>query len=70
MNKGNNLHLISVFSPVAQSMWDTECKFLFVLRYGGFSVGGQLPILEIDPKDIQNAFRQLGRMLNITAVLA
>ncbi|KAL3988763.1 ATP-dependent DNA helicase 2 subunit 1 [Sarotherodon galilaeus] len=35
-------------------------------RYGGLSVGGQLPILDVDPKDIQNVFHQLGRMLNIT----
>ncbi|XP_068604697.1 retinal-specific phospholipid-transporting ATPase ABCA4 [Brachionichthys hirsutus] len=36
-------------------------------RYGGLSVGGQLPILDINPKDIQSVFHQLGRMLNITA---
>ncbi|XP_075878067.1 retinal-specific phospholipid-transporting ATPase ABCA4-like [Nelusetta ayraudi] len=36
-------------------------------RYGGLSVGGQLPILDVDPRDIQIFFRQLGRMLNITA---
>ncbi|KAK9538762.1 hypothetical protein VZT92_003912 [Zoarces viviparus] len=36
-------------------------------RYGGLSVGGQLPILDVNPKDIQNVFNQLGRMLNITA---
>ncbi|KAM9845375.1 retinal-specific phospholipid-transporting ATPase ABCA4-like [Aulostomus maculatus] len=35
-------------------------------RYGGLSVGGQLPILDVEPKDIQNVFRQLGQMLNIT----
>uniref|UniRef100_A0A668A8Y6 P-type phospholipid transporter n=1 Tax=Myripristis murdjan TaxID=586833 RepID=A0A668A8Y6_9TELE len=35
-------------------------------RYGGLSVGGQLPILAVDPKDIQDVFLQLGRMLNIT----
>uniref|UniRef100_A0A672JQI2 P-type phospholipid transporter n=1 Tax=Salarias fasciatus TaxID=181472 RepID=A0A672JQI2_SALFA len=35
-------------------------------RYGGLSVGGQLPILDVDPKDIQRVFHQLGRMLNIT----
>ncbi|XP_067462482.1 retinal-specific phospholipid-transporting ATPase ABCA4-like isoform X2 [Thunnus thynnus] len=35
-------------------------------RYGGLSVGGQLPILDVNPKDIQSVFRQLGRMLNIT----
>ncbi|XP_049888886.1 retinal-specific phospholipid-transporting ATPase ABCA4 [Epinephelus moara] len=36
-------------------------------RYGGLSVGGQLPILDVNPRDIQNVFHQLGRMLNITA---
>ncbi|XP_036941074.1 retinal-specific phospholipid-transporting ATPase ABCA4-like [Acanthopagrus latus] len=36
-------------------------------RYGGLSVGGQLPILDVNPKDIQAVFHQLGRMLNITA---
>ncbi|XP_068594222.1 retinal-specific phospholipid-transporting ATPase ABCA4-like [Cebidichthys violaceus] len=36
-------------------------------RYGGLSVGGQLPILDVNPKDIQNVFNQLGQMLNITA---
>uniref|UniRef100_A0A096MH45 P-type phospholipid transporter n=1 Tax=Poecilia formosa TaxID=48698 RepID=A0A096MH45_POEFO len=35
-------------------------------RYGGLSVGGQLPVLDVDPRDIQNVFRQLGQMLNIT----
>ncbi|KAM6919010.1 retinal-specific phospholipid-transporting ATPase ABCA4-like [Xenentodon cancila] len=35
-------------------------------RYGGLSVGGQLPILDVDPKDIQDVFHQLGRILNIT----
>ncbi|XP_061652253.1 retinal-specific phospholipid-transporting ATPase ABCA4 isoform X3 [Phyllopteryx taeniolatus] len=35
-------------------------------RYGGLSIGGQLPILDVEPRDIENVFRQLGRMLNIT----
>uniref|UniRef100_A0A3Q3FI08 P-type phospholipid transporter n=1 Tax=Labrus bergylta TaxID=56723 RepID=A0A3Q3FI08_9LABR len=35
-------------------------------RYGGLSVGGQLPILDVDPQTIRNAFHQLGQMLNIT----
>ncbi|CAN9502757.1 unnamed protein product [Ophioblennius macclurei] len=35
-------------------------------RYGGLSVGGQLPILDVDPKDIQNVFQQMGQMLNVT----
>uniref|UniRef100_A0A8D3C630 ATP-binding cassette, sub-family A (ABC1), member 4b n=1 Tax=Scophthalmus maximus TaxID=52904 RepID=A0A8D3C630_SCOMX len=36
--------------------------------YGGLSVGGQLPILDVSPKDIQTVFRQLGQMLNISGV--
>ncbi|CAL9697713.1 unnamed protein product [Knipowitschia caucasica] len=35
-------------------------------RYGGISVGGQLPILDIDPKTIQDLASQLGRLLNVT----
>ncbi|XP_024118032.1 retinal-specific phospholipid-transporting ATPase ABCA4 [Oryzias melastigma] len=35
-------------------------------RYGGLSVGGQLPVLDVDPKDIRTVFYQLGRILNIT----
>nr|XP_020447202.1 retinal-specific ATP-binding cassette transporter [Monopterus albus] len=35
-------------------------------RYGGLSIGGQLPILDVNPRNIQNVFHQLGRMLNIT----
>uniref|UniRef100_A0A669ETI5 P-type phospholipid transporter n=1 Tax=Oreochromis niloticus TaxID=8128 RepID=A0A669ETI5_ORENI len=27
-----------------------------ILRYGGLSVGGQLPILDVDPKDIRNGY--------------
>ncbi|KAG7277132.1 hypothetical protein CRUP_022595 [Coryphaenoides rupestris] len=36
-------------------------------RYGGLSVGGQLPILDVDPRELQSTFQQVGRMLNITA---
>ncbi|XP_057190130.1 LOW QUALITY PROTEIN: retinal-specific phospholipid-transporting ATPase ABCA4 [Triplophysa rosa] len=35
-------------------------------RYGGLSVGGQLPILDVDPEEIQNVLSQLGRMMNIS----
>uniref|UniRef100_A0A8C5BGX3 ATP-binding cassette, sub-family A (ABC1), member 4b n=1 Tax=Gadus morhua TaxID=8049 RepID=A0A8C5BGX3_GADMO len=35
-------------------------------RYGGLSVGGQLPILDLDPTELQNTLKQVGRMLNIT----
>ncbi|XP_027128169.1 retinal-specific ATP-binding cassette transporter [Larimichthys crocea] len=35
-------------------------------RYGGLSVGGQLPILDVNPNDIQNVLQQVGQMLNIT----
>ncbi|XP_051989665.1 retinal-specific phospholipid-transporting ATPase ABCA4-like isoform X1 [Xyrauchen texanus] len=35
-------------------------------RYGGLSVGGQLPILDVDPEEIQNIFSQLGQIMNIS----
>uniref|UniRef100_A0A671RDQ4 ATP-binding cassette, sub-family A (ABC1), member 4b n=1 Tax=Sinocyclocheilus anshuiensis TaxID=1608454 RepID=A0A671RDQ4_9TELE len=35
-------------------------------RYGGLSVGGQLPILDVDPEEIQAVLSQLGQMMNIT----
>ncbi|CAB1326824.1 unnamed protein product [Coregonus sp. 'balchen'] len=35
-------------------------------RYGGLSVGGQLPILEVSPKQIQDTLTQLMKMLNVT----
>uniref|UniRef100_A0A671PN16 ATP-binding cassette, sub-family A (ABC1), member 4a n=1 Tax=Sinocyclocheilus anshuiensis TaxID=1608454 RepID=A0A671PN16_9TELE len=35
-------------------------------RYGGISVGGLLPVLDVDPKTIQNAAAQLGHLLNVT----
>lgn len=38
------------------------------IRYGGLSVGGQLPVLDVDPKDIRSVFYQLGKILNITGV--
>uniref|UniRef100_A0A674BXB8 P-type phospholipid transporter n=1 Tax=Salmo trutta TaxID=8032 RepID=A0A674BXB8_SALTR len=38
-------------------------------RYGGLSVGGQLPILEVSPKQIQDTLSQLMKMLNVTGVL-
>ncbi|XP_031735235.1 retinal-specific phospholipid-transporting ATPase ABCA4-like isoform X3 [Anarrhichthys ocellatus] len=35
-------------------------------RYGGISVGGRLPVLELQPKTIQDLAAQLGRLLNVT----
>nr|XP_055038477.1 retinal-specific phospholipid-transporting ATPase ABCA4a isoform X1 [Misgurnus anguillicaudatus] len=35
-------------------------------RYGGISVGGRLPVLDLDSKTIQNVASQLGRLLNVT----
>lgn len=37
-------------------------------RYGGVSVGGQLPVLGLQPQTIWTAAAQLGRLLNITGV--
>lgn len=44
------------------------CVFFTVSRYGGVSVGGQLPVLELQPKTIQDVAAQLGRLLNVTGV--
>ncbi|CAN9506482.1 unnamed protein product [Ophioblennius macclurei] len=35
-------------------------------RYGGISVGGQLPILELQPKTVQDLASQMARLLNVT----
>ncbi|CAL8402339.1 unnamed protein product [Gadus morhua 'NCC'] len=35
-------------------------------RYGGISVGGQLPVLEVEPKTIQDVAAQVGLLLNVT----
>uniref|UniRef100_A0A8C4NXX6 P-type phospholipid transporter n=1 Tax=Dicentrarchus labrax TaxID=13489 RepID=A0A8C4NXX6_DICLA len=37
-----------------------------VFRYGGISVGGQLPVLVLQPRTIQDVAAQLGRLLNVT----
>uniref|UniRef100_A0A7N5ZWK4 P-type phospholipid transporter n=1 Tax=Anabas testudineus TaxID=64144 RepID=A0A7N5ZWK4_ANATE len=35
-------------------------------RYGGISVGGQLPVLELQPETIWRVAAQLGQLLNVT----
>ncbi|KAM8882220.1 retinal-specific phospholipid-transporting ATPase ABCA4a isoform 2-T2 [Synchiropus picturatus] len=35
-------------------------------RYGGISVGGQLPVLQVQPKTIRDVAGQLGQLLNVT----
>ncbi|KAM4718470.1 retinal-specific phospholipid-transporting ATPase ABCA4a isoform 3-T3 [Anableps anableps] len=35
-------------------------------RYGGISVGGQLPVLGVHPKTLQDVATQLGQLLNLT----
>ncbi|CAL8399525.1 unnamed protein product, partial [Arctogadus glacialis] len=35
-------------------------------RYGGISVGGQLPVLEVEPMTIQDVAAQVGLLLNVT----
>ncbi|XP_072430717.1 retinal-specific phospholipid-transporting ATPase ABCA4 isoform X2 [Chiloscyllium punctatum] len=37
-------------------------------RYGGISIGGKLPVLHIDHKQIDVFFTKLGRMFNVTGV--
>uniref|UniRef100_H2LLX9 P-type phospholipid transporter n=1 Tax=Oryzias latipes TaxID=8090 RepID=H2LLX9_ORYLA len=40
------------------------CSVMF--RYGGISVGGQLPVLSLQPNAIQDLASQLGQLLNVT----
>lgn len=42
--------------------------FPVVYRYGGISVGGQLPVLELQPQTIKDVATQMGRLLNVTGV--
>ncbi|CDQ94049.1 unnamed protein product, partial [Oncorhynchus mykiss] len=55
-------HFIILFSisSLKSKYWVNE------QRYGGLSVGGQLPILEVSPKQIQDTLSQLMKMLNVT----
>lgn len=57
------MHIFIV--DIKKTLWEFAVS---VLRYGGLSVGGQLPILDVNPKDIQDFFKELGGMLNITGV--
>lgn len=42
--------------------------FSAAFRYGGISVGGQLPVLTLQPQTIQDVAAQLGQLLNVTGV--
>lgn len=42
--------------------------FSVVSRYGGISVGGQLPVLVLEPKTIRDVAAQMGQLLNVTGV--
>lgn len=42
--------------------------FSAVFRYGGISVGGQLPVLTLQPQTIQDVAAQMGQLLNVTGV--
>lgn len=43
-------------------------SFSVVYRYGGISVGGQLPVLELQPQTIKDVATQMGQLLNVTGV--
>uniref|UniRef100_A0A7N5ZQ83 ABC transporter domain-containing protein n=1 Tax=Anabas testudineus TaxID=64144 RepID=A0A7N5ZQ83_ANATE len=48
------------------SLIRTSRLFSVVSRYGGISVGGQLPVLELQPETIWRVAAQLGQLLNVT----
>uniref|UniRef100_A0A7N6FL20 P-type phospholipid transporter n=1 Tax=Anabas testudineus TaxID=64144 RepID=A0A7N6FL20_ANATE len=51
------------------SLIRTSRLFSVVSRYGGISVGGQLPVLELQPETIWRVAAQLGQLLNVTGFL-
>uniref|UniRef100_A0A8D2ZG77 P-type phospholipid transporter n=1 Tax=Scophthalmus maximus TaxID=52904 RepID=A0A8D2ZG77_SCOMX len=65
-----NIHRnISDYLVKTYPITDTIRLFSVVSRYGGISVGGQLPVLELQPKTIQDVAAQLGRLLNVTGMV-
>lgn len=69
MSRGNMLISLSFFtqSNTLERFFSIN-RPVAVLRYGGLSVGGQLPVPDVDPVNIQNVLYQLGNMMNITGV--
>lgn len=41
---------------------------LFLVRYGGISIGGRLPVLHVSGDQVVNFLSDLGRMMNVTGV--
>uniref|UniRef100_A0A673G6R2 ABC transporter domain-containing protein n=1 Tax=Sinocyclocheilus rhinocerous TaxID=307959 RepID=A0A673G6R2_9TELE len=64
-NKNISDYLVKTYPKLIKT--DLKSKYwVNEQRYGGLSVGGQLPILDVDPEEIRAVFSQLGRMMNIT----
>uniref|UniRef100_A0A3P8SHL2 P-type phospholipid transporter n=1 Tax=Amphiprion percula TaxID=161767 RepID=A0A3P8SHL2_AMPPE len=67
---GRNIsdYLVKTYPSLIRTRCGIEVKMIFsvVCRYGGISVGGQLPVLDLEPKTVQDVAAQLGRMFNVT----
>uniref|UniRef100_A0AAX7V8Z4 ABC transporter domain-containing protein n=1 Tax=Astatotilapia calliptera TaxID=8154 RepID=A0AAX7V8Z4_ASTCA len=63
---GRNIsdYLVKTYPGIIRTRW----IFCVASRYGGISVGAQLPVLGVEPKTIQDVAGQLGRLLNVTGV--
>ncbi|XP_056149332.1 retinal-specific phospholipid-transporting ATPase ABCA4 [Lampris incognitus] len=64
-NRNISDYLVKTYSSLIRTSLKSK-YWVNEQRYGGLSVGGQLPILDVDPQNIRSVFHQLGQMLNIT----
>uniref|UniRef100_A0A3Q2ZB20 ATP-binding cassette, sub-family A (ABC1), member 4a n=1 Tax=Kryptolebias marmoratus TaxID=37003 RepID=A0A3Q2ZB20_KRYMA len=62
---GRNIsdYLVKTYPGLIRTL---KSKYWVNEQYGGISVGGQLPVLGVQPKTLQDAAAQLGRLLNVT----
>uniref|UniRef100_A0A8C4I740 P-type phospholipid transporter n=1 Tax=Dicentrarchus labrax TaxID=13489 RepID=A0A8C4I740_DICLA len=74
---GRNIsdYLVKTYPTLIRTRYKILCTdskgkkvYSVVFRYGGISVGGQLPVLVLQPRTIQDVAAQLGRLLNVTGV--
>uniref|UniRef100_A0A3Q4H1H2 ATP-binding cassette, sub-family A (ABC1), member 4a n=1 Tax=Neolamprologus brichardi TaxID=32507 RepID=A0A3Q4H1H2_NEOBR len=65
---GRNIsdYLVKTYPGIIRTRCSVKVIFCVASRYGGISVGAQLPVLGVEPKTIQDVAGQLGRLLNVT----
>ncbi|XP_053326101.1 retinal-specific phospholipid-transporting ATPase ABCA4 [Spea bombifrons] len=58
-------YLVKTYPNLIRSSMKTK-YWVNEQRYGGISVGGKLPVLEVEGQSITNFFTHLGQMINVT----